>query len=64
MKGQANMLAKLMSSCFTITGMFAASVLTSIYGWGLTPVSWPWIVGGFVAILILNMLNQIILKSK
>ena len=36
------------------------SILVMIYGWGLTPLSWWWIIGGGVGVKILiELMNHI-----
>jgi hypothetical protein len=37
---------------------FALGVLTMIYGWGLHPQSWAWIIGGAIAGGLLYALTQ------
>ena len=34
----------------------AVGILVMIYGWGLQPVSWAWIIGGYFAMFILGCL--------
>lgn len=42
------MLQKVLSQLFLISLMVATSVLVLMYGWGLHPQSWWWIIGGGV----------------
>jgi len=37
--------------------MCAISVITMIYGWGLTPANWGWILFGYLATVILTLLS-------
>lgn len=53
---------------FLILGLtLATSVAVMIYGWGLTPQSWWWIIGGAIAqfaFLLVNGLIQSAMKSE
>lgn len=43
------MIALKLIAFFCLSGMsFLAFVLVMIYGWGLTPANWFWIIGGAV----------------
>ena len=42
------MLQKVLSQMFLVSLSVAVSVLVMIYGWGLRPLSWWWIVGAGV----------------
>jgi len=43
---------KLLGFGFMLAGI-AVSWAGMIYGWGLTPISWPWIIGAAAGTLIL-----------
>jgi hypothetical protein len=47
---------------FMLAGI-AVSWAGMIYGWGLTPVSWPWIVGSSAATLVLMGIGAAFAKS-
>ena len=40
--------ALLLARLLLLTFSTAVWILVLIYGWGLSPVSWPWIIGGAV----------------
>jgi uncharacterized BrkB/YihY/UPF0761 family membrane protein len=42
---------------------FTVGVLTMIYGWGLHPRSWSWIIGGAFAVALLAALVQWIMRA-
>lgn len=43
-------MSKFLSLVFLTTLGIGLSILVMIYGWGLTPVSWWWIIGGGVGL--------------
>lgn len=49
---------KLLSAAMLLTGV-ALGYIGLIYGWGLTPVSWPWIIGTSIASLICIGIGQV-----
>ena len=58
-----------MTRFIAITALFALAmilgILTSIYGWGLTPHNWWWIIGaGIVGRLILSAMEAITKAEK
>lgn len=55
------MLAKMLAVLFVMTATVTLGVLTMIYGWGLTPESWWWIIGvGFGGQLVLSGLTVLL----
>lgn len=50
---------KLIGLGLSMSGV-AVSYAGFIYGWGLTPLSWPWIIGASVVSLILVGCGQIV----
>ena len=51
---------------FCLVASAALGILLMIYGWGLTPASWPWIIGCIVAnwaLLIVMSLFRALLKD-
>lgn len=40
-----------------------SSIVTMIYGWGLTPVNWGWIAFGYVSVCVLPAI-QLLLTDK
>lgn len=45
-------------SVFTMAVIFGISYLVYIFGWGLQPQSWGWILGGgFVQIIVLGIIE-------
>ena len=52
-------LQKFLANVFIIALMVACSVLSNIYGWGLTPHSWGWIIGvGFFVMVFLRIVGD------
>lgn len=45
-------------------GGIAVGWLGMIYGWGLAPVSWPWIIGTSAAGMILVGAGQIVAEDR
>lgn len=50
-------MTKLFASLGTFVLVWATSIAVMIYGWGLTPRSWPWIIVGGLAVWILSALH-------
>jgi len=42
---------------------FALSVVALIYGWGLTPVSWTWVIIPAIATIISTVVMQLIVEA-
>lgn len=38
----------------------ALSIAIMIYGWGLTPENWWWIIGGYAAVVVLSSISGIV----
>lgn len=56
MSEESNLWAKLLANVFCLALIVLISILTMIYGWGLTPKSWWWIIGcGFFAALFIRL---------
>lgn len=54
------MFGSCLSAIFLFTATFVLSILIMMYGWGLTPQSWWWIIGGnFLQIIIVGMLQVV-----
>ena len=49
---------KILVALLTFPMIFAVSTLTMIHGWGLEPFSWGWIVGGFIAIVFIQLVVE------
>lgn len=49
----------LVIAIFAIGLIFIISTFGMIYGWGLEPKSWGWVVGSHIGILITSALAQI-----
>lgn len=49
----------LVIAIFAIGLTFVISTFGMIYGWGLEPKSWGWVVGSYIGILITTVLAQI-----
>ena len=60
------MMSKLLAFVFIAALAVGLQVLVMIYGWGLAPVSWWWIIGGgvFGATAIRTMLNVVEKETK
>lgn len=54
-------LARFVAQSAVIALMVLCSILVNIYGWGLTPKSWWWIigVGFFVFVVLRRMLDEL-----
>jgi len=48
-----NPVSKVVASLFLFCSSVGISILVMMYGWGLQPVSWWWIIGGGVGIKVL-----------
>jgi hypothetical protein len=58
------MLEKFIISMFTIIFCAIISLAIMINGWGLTPHSWWWIIGGYLTHIFLSGIIQHILNKK
>lgn len=61
-----NILVMLLINFIAIGAVFAISIANMTYGWGLTPASWPAIIGcfcGTVGVTTLNTLAVALLKE-
>jgi len=47
-------MGKVIASFILFLTIIAASVLSMIYGWGLKPKSWGWIIGGYVYVSVVS----------
>ncbi len=56
-------MAKLISVIFIYISTFLTSVLILMFGWGLEPVSWLYIILGFFAHTFLITLIQVLAES-
>ncbi|HLZ49118.1 MAG TPA: hypothetical protein VKP61_00065 [Candidatus Acidoferrum sp.] len=58
-------MSKLLARITVLALLILLSVATMIYGWGLTPRSWGWIVGmGFFGNVALMVLNHFLDKEE
>jgi len=58
------MINKILALLFVLSVAVGLSVLVMIYGWGLTPVSWWWIIGvGVFGQVFMKMVGDKIIKS-
>ena len=47
-----------------LTGVaFCISFMVMIYGWGLEPQSWPWIIGGTIIAVLVAGIGRILLDQ-
>ena len=51
--------AQLVACLVLLASLFVSSTLSMIYGWGVQPRSWWWIVGGWLWIAV----SQLMLKA-
>ncbi len=51
-------MTKLLLSLVGFGIAFVLGIFVMIYGWGLQPVSWGWIVGGGIASVVLGAIFQ------
>ena len=56
----AIILASITTSIMAIIASAIICILVYIYGWGLTPQSWKWIIGGVVFQIIVIIFSAII----
>ena len=58
------MLSHILALLMVLGCMIGLQVLVMIYGWGLEPQSWWWIVGGgLVGMVFLNLVGKKVLKE-
>ena len=57
-------MAQLVSAIFGYTLAFAINVAVMMFGWGLEPHSWVWIVGGSLASLFVITLTTAAINEK
>jgi len=58
------MLENFLSAVFVLAVLIGLDILVKIYGWGLQPRSWAWIIGvGFFANLFVHMIASRLTKS-
>ena len=50
--------SKAMFSLISIISIPVVSVLVMIYGWGLEPTHWGWIVGGYFWMMFVSLANN------
>lgn len=51
---------RLLAMLFILIATMALSILILIFGWGMTPQSWPVIIGGGIAALMLHVIARVI----
>lgn len=60
-------LTYLLNALMWFTLMLIMGILVMIYGWGLEPKSWPWIIGGGIfgrtAVGIMELMNERLKKD-
>ena len=44
-------MVKILALLFCLIAVFVLSLGVMIYGWGLQPVSWVWIIGGWFGVI-------------
>lgn len=56
---------KLLATLLVICAVVGLSILVMIYGWGLEPKSWWWIIGGgVIGQVFLKVIGDKVLKSE
>lgn len=58
------MLIKIMAATFIVIVSFFIGIALMVYGWGLQPQSWPWIIGMSIAGLVVTMMANVVNKFK
>lgn len=53
-------MAKLFGYLFLMTAVFAVSVSTMIFGWGLEVQNWGWVIGGYIAVVCISSLTGLL----
>jgi len=54
------MVSRVISLGFVYLSSFVLGVTVLIHGWGLKPVSWWWILGGFIGSIVLLLLVELL----
>lgn len=49
--------AKLFTTILCLVSVFAISYFTMIYGWGVNPISTSWVIGSYIAITIVQIIQ-------
>lgn len=58
-------MTKLIALLTVLAVMVGLSVLTSIYGWGLTPKNWWWIIGvGLFGQIFMKLIGDAVMNEK
>ena len=47
-----------------LAGAFGIGWMVMIYGWGLVPVSWPWIIFGTLAAILVTGVGQLLMDME
>ena len=58
------MLSKIIAQLSCFIAALGIGILVMIYGWGLTPQSWWWILGGGVGIRFIVEIMQYLVKEE
>lgn len=56
-------MAKIIVHVMVLILIPVVSVLTMIYGWGLQVESWDWVIGGYLATIVLPILSALASKD-
>lgn len=55
---------KILVSLFSTVVLFALSICVMIFGWGLKPVSWGWVIWGSIGAVFVTALIQVLCDDK
>ena len=58
-----NILAKLIALLFCTIMMFLSQFAVMMYGWGLEPKNWLWIIGGMLTTIGFMAVNSVLTKE-
>jgi ABC-type amino acid transport system permease subunit len=53
-------LGKLLAMLVCLIGIVAASILGLIWGWGLEPKNWGWIICSYIVVLVLGAIPSML----
>lgn len=59
-----NALFKFLSAVLLLVASPVISILAMIYGWGLEPKSWPWVIGGYIAMVAVLTIGEALRGDK
>lgn len=55
---------KMLAILFSSTVLFGLSICIMLFGWGLKPVSWGWVIWGGIGAIFLSAFIQVLCDDK